>query len=165
MKPLKFSKLYTYHTKNYTKAISNVPLYKMTKQIFMVLHREHNTHMLCETQVYEHMTETTTATLRNATTIRLQSPTLPQLLQNLHSMYDNVHHTTCREKPMKTCQASWCHGQDSHQVLPSEPIPSVDLHNIHHKYQDKCLIHIPVTLVCPDPSSYNSPPVHILHSS
>ena len=32
-----------------------------------------------------------------------------------------------REKPMKICQASWCHGQYSHQVLPSEPIPSVDL--------------------------------------
>jgi len=43
-----------------------------------------------------------------------------------------------REKPMKICQASWCHGQDSHQVLPSEPIPSVDLYNIiHHRQQNK----------------------------
>ncbi len=51
------------------------------------------------------------------------------------------------EKPMKICEASWCHGQYSHQVLPSEPIPSVDLYNIiHHHYQNKCLIHIPVYL-------------------
>ena len=49
------------------------------------------------------------------------------------------------EKPMKICQASWCHGQDSHQVLPSEPIPSVDLYFIiHHRYQNKCVIHIQV---------------------
>ena len=49
--------------------------------------------------------------------------------------------------PMKICQASWCHGQDSHKVLPSEPIPSVDLYNfIHHQYQNKCLIHILVYL-------------------
>jgi len=46
---------------------------------------------------------------------------------------------------MKICQASWCHGQDSHQVSSSEPIPSVELYNIiHHCYQNNCLIHIPV---------------------
>jgi hypothetical protein len=50
-----------------------------------------------------------------------------------------------REEPTKICQASWCHGYDSHQVLPSEPIPSVDFYNtIHHCYQNKCLIHIPI---------------------
>ena len=51
-----------------------------------------------------------------------------------------------REKPMKICQVSWCY-KDSHQVLPSEPIPSVDLYYInHHHYQNKCLIHMPVYL-------------------
>ena len=46
-----------------------------------------------------------------------------------------------KEKPMKI------YGQDSHQVLPYKPIPSVDLYNIiHHCYQNKCLIHIPVYL-------------------
>jgi len=44
--------------------------------------------------------------------------------------------------PMKICQATWCHEQDSHKVLPSEPIPSVDLYIIHHHYQNKRLIHI-----------------------
>jgi len=48
---------------------------------------------------------------------------------------------------MKICQANWCHGQDSHHVLPSEPIPSVDMYNIfYHHYQNKCLVHIPVYL-------------------
>jgi len=52
-----------------------------------------------------------------------------------------------QRKAKKICHASLCHGQDSHKVLPSEPIPSVDLHNIiHHCYQNKCLIHIPVYL-------------------
>jgi len=71
------------------------------------------------------------------------------------------------EKPMYICHASWCHGQDSHQVLPSQPIPSVVLYNIiHHHYQNKCLIHNPVYLGCPYPSSYhNSLQVHILHVS
>jgi len=54
---------------------------------------------------------------------------------------------TDREKPMKICQASWCHGQDSHQVLTSEPIPSVDLYNIIHHHYHKCLNHIPVYLI------------------
>ena len=72
-----------------------------------------------------------------------------------------------REKPMKISQASWCHGQDSHKVLPSEPIPSVDFYNIiHHHCQNKCLVHILATSVCPYPSSYpSSLPVHILHTS
>jgi len=38
-----------------------------------------------------------------------------------------------REKPMNICHASWCHGQDSHQALPSQPIPSVVLYNIIHQ--------------------------------
>jgi len=47
---------------------------------------------------------------------------------------------------LKICQVSWCHGQDSHQVLPTEPIPLVDLYNIiPHHYQNKCLSHIPVS--------------------
>jgi hypothetical protein len=45
--PPKFSKLYIHPTTNYTKAISNVPLYKMITQHIMVFHREHITHMLC----------------------------------------------------------------------------------------------------------------------
>ena len=36
-----------------------------------------------------------------------------------------------RERPMKICQGSCYHGQYSHQVLPSEPIPSVNIYNIH----------------------------------
>ena len=48
------------------------------------------------------------------------------------------------------------------RLLPSKPIPSVDLYNIiHHHCQNKCLVHIPATSVCPYPSSYNSLPVHL----
>ena len=48
---------------------------------------------------------------------------------------------------MKICQASWCHGQYSHQVLPFELIPSVDLYIIiHHSYQNQFLIYNPVYL-------------------
>jgi len=69
---------------------------------------------------------------------------LEQMCKEVVTACLKYHH---RQKPMKICQASWCHGQDSHQVLPSEPITSVDLYNIiHHRYQNKCLIHIAVYL-------------------
>ena len=38
-----------------------------TKQLFMVLHMEHDTHMLCETEKFMNMTEMTTAGLHTAT--------------------------------------------------------------------------------------------------
>jgi len=72
-----------------------------------------------------------------------------------------------RAKPMKICQASWCHGQDSHQALSSEPIPSVGLYNLSITVtRTSALFMSQSTSVCPCPSSYhNSPPVHIVHAS
>ena len=72
-----------------------------------------------------------------------------------------------RAKPMKICQASWCHGQDSHQALPSEPVPSVYLYNLSITVTRTSALFISQsTSVCPYPSSYhNSPPVHTLHAS
>ena len=72
-----------------------------------------------------------------------------------------------RAKPTKICQARWCHGQDSHQALPSEPIPSVYLYNSSITVTRTSALFISQsTSVCPHPSSYhNSPPVHILHAS
>jgi len=72
-----------------------------------------------------------------------------------------------RAKPTKICQASWCHGQDSHQALPYEPIPSVHLYNLSITItRTSALFIMQSTSVCPYPSSYhNSPPVHILHAS
>ena len=68
---------------------------------------------------------------------------------------------------MKICQASWCHGQDSHQALSSEPIPAVYLYNLSISVTRTSALFISQsTSVCPYPSSYhNSPPVHILHAS
>jgi hypothetical protein len=117
-------------------------------------------HAAYNREVYEHPTETTTARLHNATTTTLHfHPHCPNFCRifcqtssvltcrNHRGMYNNVHDAVCREKSMRMCKGNWCHGQDSHQVLPPEPIPSVDLYNIIcHHYQNKCLIHIPVYL-------------------
>jgi len=107
--------------------------------------------------------------------------TLHQLLQNFlsnfcqshlqkpQSMYDNVHDAVRREKPMEICQASWCYRQDAHQALPAKPVPLVYLyHIIHHCYQNKCLIHIPVYLSMSRPQQlpqFTASPVHIMQAS
>ena len=58
-----------------------------------------------------------------------------------------------REKPMNICHASWYHGQDSHQVLPSQPFPSVVLYNITITRTSALFISQSPS-VCPYPSSY-----------
>ena len=86
-----------------------------------------------------------------------------------HSLFEELLNICLKRqrKAKKNCQASWCHGQVSHQVLASEPIPSVDLIILSITVTRTSALFISQsTSVWPYPSSYhNSLPVHMLCAS
>ena len=96
----------TYPTANYTKAISNVALYKRTTQLFMVFHREHNTHMLCEMEKFTNIwSRRPQQDFILPPNIRLhRHPHCPNSWKSFYQTYSVL---TCRNCTVcQTC--SWC---------------------------------------------------------